>query len=511
VMISGAHWAVATTLAVVVHLAGMLWLSLASPERQVTTEDTGEGIVVTLGRAARVASEPADAATPEESGSVTMPEAGAQEPPEAVEEARDSAPPAPEETVSEAAAPEPEPQSLDSASPDAPPAVDPAIEAAAAGGAPAETTAAEPAAATASEAAGPEPVGPETTGSRQVDDVSSAPTPQSVDAEELRTSPEPVEADTAPEPAGAVTVEEAATRSASPAAPGEAEDSPVTTAETAVAGAEVRTSETVPVEGAAAAPGRQAAAVTARESDGAGDAPTATEAGAETATAAGAETAAAEPAADSARPVEGAALETAAPGVETATAGPAADNARSVEEVATTAPDASRPQVELEAVAPVGADTADVDVAAAREPSPDVSSSATPEVTESTAPETVRLRDLQQRSGGAGVVARYAGVLKGWLQKNMHYPRAARLAGQEGDVVVRFVIDRDGNVQSVELESGSGYELLDREATEMVERGDPFPAMPVDMPGDRLEVRVPVSFHVRDETLTKDLPPIYLE
>jgi TonB family protein len=180
-----------------------------------------------------------------------------------------------------------------------------------------------------------------------------------------------------------------------------------------------------------------------------------------------------------------------------------------VEEAAQAPP--SGPSMELEAVQPAAEAGVDADTAATRQPEAELQPTTAPRTVEATAPQTVKLQELQQRSGGAGVVAHYAGVLKGWLQRNMHYPRAARLAGQEGDVVVRFVIDREGNVQSVELETGSGYPLLDREATEMVERGDPFPAMPDDMPGDRLEVRVPVSFHVRDETLNKNLPPIDLE
>jgi len=180
-----------------------------------------------------------------------------------------------------------------------------------------------------------------------------------------------------------------------------------------------------------------------------------------------------------------------------------------VEEAAQAPP--SGPSMELEAVQPAAEAGVDAETAATRQPEAELQPTTAPRTVEATAPQTVKLQELQQRSGGAGVVAHYAGVLKGWLQRNMHYPRAARLAGQEGDVVVRFVIDREGNVQSVELETGSGYPLLDREATEMVERGDPFPAMPDDMPGDRLEVRVPVSFHVRDETLNKNLPPIDLE
>lgn len=123
----------------------------------------------------------------------------------------------------------------------------------------------------------------------------------------------------------------------------------------------------------------------------------------------------------------------------------------------------------------------------------------------------VTLEELQQRSGGEGVVAGYAGLLKARLQENMHYPRAARLSGQEGRAVVRFLIDRQGSVLSIELEQGSGYPLLDREAVEMIQRADPFPEMPAQMLGANLELRVPVAFEIKDKAATRNVPPINLE
>ena len=93
----------------------------------------------------------------------------------------------------------------------------------------------------------------------------------------------------------------------------------------------------------------------------------------------------------------------------------------------------------------------------------------------------------------------------------MHYPRAARLAGQEGRAIVRFVIDRSGKVLSIRLEQGSGHNVLDREAVEMIERADPFPVMPAEMIASELELRVPIVFEIHDESLIRQIPPIYLE
>lgn len=125
--------------------------------------------------------------------------------------------------------------------------------------------------------------------------------------------------------------------------------------------------------------------------------------------------------------------------------------------------------------------------------------------------QVARAITLEELHDISGVSARYAGLLKGWLHENMHYPRAARLAGQEGRAIVRFVIDRSGGVSLIELELSSGHAILDREAVEMIERAAPFPVMPEEMAGTKLELRVPIVFEIRGESLIRQIPPIFLE
>lgn len=470
-IITGGHWVIATVIAVAVHLAGVLWLSIASPDRQPQARDISGGIVVTLGREARSTAESLQAPKAEtDVPAVAEPESEA---PDAPVEAPQPESPVSEEPVPEALAAEPEPAARKAGAQDA-----------------ASTVAPEPAAAS-PDAATPESVSPQTVESGRLDeagsvDVESAGMPDAARPDAVAPVRDPTAAEQAgpapeaargssPAPAKSVDVDEAASR-IEPAATAEPRDTKTVEATETT----VQPGEAAPTEYAHGAPvpepSEPAAAVR--------DAP-----------AAGADAA---PAADT-------------PPVDVAAPEPAGGRAAPVEDVETAPAEQSAPRVELGAVEPEVGIIAEPDLAAVRQPAPEVEQLRDPQAAETAAPETVKLQELQERSGGEGVVAHYAGVLKGWLQKNMHYPRAARLSGQEGDVVVRFVIDRQGNVLAVELESGSGHRLLDREATEMVERGDPFPAMPEDMPGERLEVRVPVSFHVRDATRTKDLPPIYLE
>lgn len=463
-IITGMHWFVATVVAVVVHLVGILWLSIASPERQPDVESASEGIVVALGRDAPTAAGSRDAPEPEAEAAIPAMEEVEPPPPDTTLDAMQQEEPAPEEPVAREPVPEAEPPAEELAAAEPEPAPTPEPSAADSTGPETlearpldEAASVDPESARAPEAVQAGSIEPESAESGQDADVAA------VEARTVASEPVPESSPAAPE---TVAIEEAPARSEP--TPGSAETPEAAAVEPSQA--QVQPREAVPTEPADEAPlPGQSEPETAREIE-------------------------------TADPEAAPAPET--PAVELPRPGPTGEDVALVEEVETAPAEQSVPRT---------SDDADIDVAALRQPTPEVPAASEPEVTESAAPETVKLEELQQRSGGSGVVASYAGVLKGWLQRNMHYPRAARLAGQEGDVVIRFIIDRQGNVQSVELESGSGHSLLDREATEMVERGDPFPAMPEDMPGERLEVRVPISFEVREADRTRDLPPIYLE
>lgn len=433
---SSAQWLVAAAIAVAIHVAGVLWLHFASPERSTRLERAGEGIVVTLGRDSQRAAEDTEALAPaRDAAQPAAAEAAAPEPPAAVKAAEAAvespavirnAPPVESQTPNAA-----EPQTPNAAEPQAPNAAEPVEPSAVDASAPARAAVTETAVAPAESE--PEPAVVKASDARQA----SASRPEEVTAKAPRV---PIQSRAAGASVESVKV---------PAASTDRESAPEVPILSAPVG-EVRG-----LDVASAAP---------------------------------------------------------EPAVSAAPAKNVSQEAAPVGEAALAEPEASPPRAQLESVgpAPAAAPSSETEVVAARAPAPATEPAAVREV-QAAQPRTVDLEQLQRASGGTGVVARYAGILKGWLQKNMHYPRAARLAGQEGRVVVRFVIDRDGNVQSVKLESGSGFPLLDREAKEMIERGNPFPAMPEEMAGGELEVRVPVSFHVRDETVTREIPPIDLQ
>lgn len=95
------------------------------------------------------------------------------------------------------------------------------------------------------------------------------------------------------------------------------------------------------------------------------------------------------------------------------------------------------------------------------------------------------------------VVPSWQGALRAHLERHKRYPAAAQFRRQQGAPVVRFIMDRQGKVLSAQLERGCGYSALDDEALALLQRAQPLPAPPLEVPGERIEMRVPVQFFLR--------------
>lgn len=91
----------------------------------------------------------------------------------------------------------------------------------------------------------------------------------------------------------------------------------------------------------------------------------------------------------------------------------------------------------------------------------------------------------------------YLGRLLAQLNRFKQYPRAARQAHIEGVVMLHFVMDADGKVQSFDIAKSSGRPILDAEALALIQRAQPLPALPADFPTKTLDAVVPVEFSLK--------------
>jgi len=76
------------------------------------------------------------------------------------------------------------------------------------------------------------------------------------------------------------------------------------------------------------------------------------------------------------------------------------------------------------------------------------------------------------------------------------YPDAALSQGVSGTATVAFSVDRSGRVMGARLAGSSGSPALDQEAVATVQRANPLPAPPADVPGSHFSFTIPLHFSV---------------
>jgi protein TonB len=80
------------------------------------------------------------------------------------------------------------------------------------------------------------------------------------------------------------------------------------------------------------------------------------------------------------------------------------------------------------------------------------------------------------------------------------YPRLALDNNWEGQAEIRMVIGTDGTIASISIKTGSGFEVLDQQALEMIRKAKPLAPIPAQLRGKGFTVDVPVVFSLREET-----------
>ena len=83
------------------------------------------------------------------------------------------------------------------------------------------------------------------------------------------------------------------------------------------------------------------------------------------------------------------------------------------------------------------------------------------------------------------------------IQRNKRYPPAARSRGEQGTPQVVFTLDRQGHVVESRIARSSGVAALDEEAVALLQRAQPFPAPPPEIPDARVPVTVQLRFNLR--------------
>lgn len=123
-----------------------------------------------------------------------------------------------------------------------------------------------------------------------------------------------------------------------------------------------------------------------------------------------------------------------------------------------------------------------------------------PAVVESPAPEPARVvRDvvIDAEPRAEPIRQSYLAELAAQINRKKYYPRASRRFGEEGTVVVSFVLQRDGRVTDLAVAQSSGSERLDDAALTTLARVTPFRPIPDVLQRDDWPISVPIAFNLR--------------
>ncbi len=123
-------------------------------------------------------------------------------------------------------------------------------------------------------------------------------------------------------------------------------------------------------------------------------------------------------------------------------------------------------------------------------PAPETPATPTTTAAPTSVLDTVDLAQLQSQ---------YGKTAHHWLNKHKRYPRRAQYRGDEGTVLVKFIVNRRGEVLSYGLERSSGNTLLDKEALALIQRAQPLPVFPDELAKvrDAITVLVTIPFQLR--------------
>jgi periplasmic protein TonB len=118
-------------------------------------------------------------------------------------------------------------------------------------------------------------------------------------------------------------------------------------------------------------------------------------------------------------------------------------------------------------------------------------------VTPERSPVARALSQRQVTPRSATAVPTWKSEIVALLERNKRYPHEAHARGEHGVVQLLFTLDRTGQLRASRILRSSGVAVLDEEALALVRRAQPFPPPPPEMPGNSLDLTVPIRFNLK--------------
>lgn len=105
--------------------------------------------------------------------------------------------------------------------------------------------------------------------------------------------------------------------------------------------------------------------------------------------------------------------------------------------------------------------------------------------------------ESRDSGGRVGDVRGYFAHLMAWLNQHKNYPAELKKQKQQGIVIIKFTINRAGEVLRSQVKTSSGIGALDQAALNMLAAAAPLPAIPDSMKREKLTLAIPVDYSLR--------------
>lgn len=106
--------------------------------------------------------------------------------------------------------------------------------------------------------------------------------------------------------------------------------------------------------------------------------------------------------------------------------------------------------------------------------------------------------DLRSDSGAGrephNAVEAYLAHVRQHIEMQNYYPAASRSLGEEGLVVIRLTLSRNGSIEKIELIDGCPYRRLNDAAMKAAARAGPFGAFPGEINFNEWKITLPIRF-----------------
>ena len=115
------------------------------------------------------------------------------------------------------------------------------------------------------------------------------------------------------------------------------------------------------------------------------------------------------------------------------------------------------------------------------------------------APADIPATEAAAKSGNEadkGTLEQYRLALIVATRRYKRYPAIAMEKGWQGRVEVHMVIGANGMIASASIKTGSGHDILDNQALEMLKKGKTTVSIPASLRGREFSIDVPVIFNL---------------